>query len=157
MFERLTTRSPFAEVVTSALEEARRRGDRRMGTEHLLLGLLRHPPTATAVGVDLDAARAALDDLDHAALRSIGIDTDRVPALADLPRRHPPITISAVTSGSRTALRHAVDSTGTRTRHLAPRYLLIELLDRESPDPVVELIDHLGVDRTAVRARLSPG
>jgi hypothetical protein len=157
VFEKLTTRSPFAEVVAGALEEARRRGDRRMGTEHLLLGLLRHPPTATALGVHLDVARAALDDLDHAALRAIGIDTDAIPGLAELPRRHPPITISAVTSGSRTALRHAVDSTGSRTRHLAPRHLLTTLLDREHPDPVVALIDRLGVDRAATRARLGAG
>lgn len=157
MFERLSARTPFGAVVTGALEEARRRGDRRMGTEHLLLGLLRHPPTAHALGVDLDTARAALDDLDHAALRAIGIDTRRLPDLTGLPRHHPPVSVSAVTSGSRTALRRAVDATSTRTRQQAPRHLLTTLLDREPPDPVLALLDRLGVDRAGVRARLGQG
>ncbi|MFC6085123.1 Clp protease N-terminal domain-containing protein, partial [Sphaerisporangium aureirubrum] len=68
--------SPFVTVVKAALDEARRRGSRRMGTEHLLLGLLRLPasPAARALGVDLAEARSTLDALDRAALRAIGID-----------------------------------------------------------------------------------
>jgi ATP-dependent Clp protease ATP-binding subunit ClpA len=155
--DRLLSRSPFAEVVTSALDEARRRGDRRMGTEHLLLGLLRDPGSAPAraLGVELDAARTALDDLDAAALRSIGIDLRHVEGLADLPRRHPPLTVAALTSGARTVVRTAVDATTARTRPTAPRHLLLALLDRTRPDPVAELVDRLGVDRAAVRKRLA--
>jgi ATP-dependent Clp protease ATP-binding subunit ClpA len=156
VFDRLLTRSPFAEVVTAALDEARRRGDRRMGTEHLLLGLLRDPGSepARALGVDLPAARHALDELELAALRTVGIDPGRVRGLAELPRRHPPLTVAALTTGARTVVRLAVDGTTARTRGSAPRHLLLALLDRGRPDPVAELVDHLGVDRDAVRARL---
>jgi hypothetical protein len=51
-----------------AREEARRRGDRKVGTEHLLLGLLREPVLAQALGCDLQTARDALAALDHDAL-----------------------------------------------------------------------------------------
>jgi ATP-dependent Clp protease ATP-binding subunit ClpA len=159
MFDRVLTRSPFAEVVSAALDEARHRGDRRIGTEHLLLGLLRDPGStpARALGVDLTTARAALDDLELAALRSIGIDPGRIRGLAGLPRRHPPLTVAALTSGGRAAVRRAVDATTVRTRDTAPRHLLLALLDRTRPDPVATLIAQLGIDPAAVRERLAPG
>jgi ATP-dependent Clp protease ATP-binding subunit ClpA len=157
VFDRLLTRSPFARVVGAALDEARERGDRRMGTEHLLLGLLGDPGSeaALALGVDLRSARAALDELELDALRTIGIDPGRIRGLAELPRRHPPLTVAALTTGARTVVRLAVDSTTARTRGTAPRHLLLALLDRARPDPVAELVDHLGVDRDAVRVRLA--
>jgi ATP-dependent Clp protease ATP-binding subunit ClpA len=157
VFDRLLTRSPFARVVSAALDEARERGDRRMGTEHLLLGLLGDPASeaARALGVDLRDARAALDELELDALRTIGIDPGRVRGLAELPRQHPPLTVAALTTGARTVVRLAVDATTARTRGTAPRHLLLALLDRGRPDPVAELVDHLGVDRDAVRAQLA--
>jgi hypothetical protein len=68
-----------------AREEARRRGDRKVGTEHLILGLLREPLLAQALGCDLQTARDALDAIDQDALAAVGIgasvqrttDTDR--------------------------------------------------------------------------------
>ncbi|WP_045878779.1 Clp protease N-terminal domain-containing protein [Pseudofrankia sp. DC12] len=64
------------EVIGSAVAEARLRGDRRIGTEHLLLGVLRHPDTdaARALAVDLADARGALAALDREALAVLGID-----------------------------------------------------------------------------------
>ena len=53
-----------------AREEARRRGDRRVGTEHLVLGLLREPDIAQVLGCDLGAAREALDTMDRRLGRS---------------------------------------------------------------------------------------
>ena len=49
-------------VVLDAAEEARRRGDRRIGSDHLLLALLKDEDsvTARALGVDLPTARGAL-------------------------------------------------------------------------------------------------
>ena len=44
-----------------AREEARRGGDRKVGTEHLILGLLREPVLARALGCDLQTARDALE------------------------------------------------------------------------------------------------
>jgi Clp amino terminal domain, pathogenicity island component len=56
-----------------ASEEARRGGDRRVGTEHLILGLLREPAVAQALGCDLRTARDTLDAMDHNALAAVGI------------------------------------------------------------------------------------
>ena len=148
-------KSPFAAVVTAALEEARRRGDRRLGTEHLLLGLLHTPgsPPARALGVDLDTARAALDALDHAALAAIGFEIGDLPA-ASAPRNHPPVALSALSSHARSTLDRAVKATTVRSRSAAPSHLLRALLACEHPDPVRQLLAQLGLDRSSVGARL---
>ena len=57
-----------------AREEARRRGNRRVGSEDLVLGLLREPDVAQLLGCDLGTAREALDAMDRDALVAIGID-----------------------------------------------------------------------------------
>jgi len=63
-------------VLTSATQEARRLGDRRLGTDHLLLGLLHDEdfPAAKALGVSLADARTASEALDRAALVAVGIE-----------------------------------------------------------------------------------
>jgi hypothetical protein len=73
--------------------EARRRGDRRAGTEHLVLGLLGDPAIESVLGVSLQRARDALDSLDRDALDAggigvFGIDTPPL-AMREL-RRDPP-------------------------------------------------------------------
>jgi len=142
--------SPFAVVVKAALEETRRRGDRRLGTEHLFLGLLHEEVAARAIDVDLPAARDALDRLDRAALAAIGINLGDIPVGRVVPaRKRPPLTSTA-----RAALGTAVRMSRVRTRHLSPLYLLVTLLDLTHPDPVADLLDELGVDRAAVRARV---
>ena len=95
-------------VLTSAAEEARRRGDRRLGTDHLLLGLLHDPHSrvAQALGVDLDSARAASDALDRAALAAVGVN------VAHLGRKCPrPMWVHVgslvTTSGAREILQNA--------------------------------------------------
>jgi ATP-dependent Clp protease ATP-binding subunit ClpA len=142
--------SPFVVVVKAAQEEARQRGDRRLGTEHLFLGLLHEPSTARIVGVDLDAARGALDALDHAALVSIGIDLGGSrPARVVPARKRPPLT-----SNARAALNKAVKASRVRTRHLGPVYLLLALLDLGRPDPVADLVGQLGLDPAELRDRI---
>ncbi|MFE3455362.1 Clp protease N-terminal domain-containing protein [Nonomuraea sp. NPDC059194] len=149
-------KSPFAVAIKAAMDEARQRGDRRMGTEHLLLGLLRDPSgsPARALGVDVAVARAALDALDAAALRAIGIDVGQAPQAR--PRKHPPVPGTALTTSARAAINQAVKSTRRRDRDAeGPGQLLLALLAQDRPDPVAELIDELHVDRAAVRARLA--
>src|ERR1017187_4536118 len=48
----------------AAREGARSRGDRRVGTDHLLLGLLRDPEIETVMHVTLESAREAPYSLD---------------------------------------------------------------------------------------------
>jgi ATP-dependent Clp protease ATP-binding subunit ClpA len=93
MFERFTHSARA--VVIDAQEEARRLKHQRIGSEHLLLAMLRTDGGAatllSAEGITLEGVEAAIDRLvgagpgalgaeDAAALRAIGIDLDEVRA-----------------------------------------------------------------------------
>ena len=75
----MTTESVAPEVLhvwavyLQGSEEARRRGDRRTGTDHLLLALLEDPSIEVVSGVSLQQARQALESLDHEALGALGL------------------------------------------------------------------------------------
>ncbi len=132
-----------------ARDEARRRGDAKIGTEHLLLALLRDPESARFVGCDLEAARAALDALDRDALAAVG--------LGGLPDAPP---VSGRLAG-RLPLTPAAKSTLLRAGRLAararfqPRHLLLAVVDAQQPDRAAELLTALGIDPASVRARMS--
>ncbi len=75
MFERFTTRARQAVVL--AQEEARRLQHNYIGTEHVLLGLLREPESVAGralarLGVSLDGTRAAVEEI-------IGVGTMAAP------------------------------------------------------------------------------
>ncbi len=145
-----------------AANEARRRGDRKVGTEHLLLGLLREPPLAQALQTDLQSARATLEAMDREALGAIiGTPLDGAPAPIDTPDGPAPRpTLREVmrqrmllTPVAKTAME--VSSRDLRRgRVVEARQLLLELLALERPDPVAALLDSLGVDRIGARERL---
>ncbi|WP_329457654.1 Clp protease N-terminal domain-containing protein [Streptomyces sp. NBC_01497] len=152
MFEQFAGRARA--VVTDALEEARRRGDRRIGTEHLLLGALRHQDETAVAGLGLDAgaAREALKEMDLAALDAVGIDARGVerPAVP-VSRKRTPFTSAAksVLAGASSEVR------AQGARRITPAHLLLALLELRAPDPAAEALTHLGVDRDVVRARLT--
>jgi len=142
-------------VMTSATAEARRRGDRRLGTDHLLLGLLHDAdsPAAKALGVSLADARAAVDRLDAAALAAVGVQAETLWAAPPAPfgRRLPPLT-----SGAREVVKRALDEAHpARTGRIDTAHFLLALLSLRRPDPAAELLDALGVARAAVRQRLA--
>ncbi|WP_406045391.1 hypothetical protein OG799_13500 [Micromonospora sp. NBC_00898] len=151
MFEHFAAGARTA--VTAALEEARHRGDRRLGTEHLLLGVLhaRELDPLGELGLDLPRARAALAALDVAALAAIGIDVHGVErAPTPLSAKRTPFT-----SAARTALRRAVGVTREQgSRRIRPAHLLLAILECAPPDPAAEVVQELGVDPAVVRARL---
>ncbi|MET1071690.1 MAG: Clp protease N-terminal domain-containing protein [Umezawaea sp.] len=149
------TTSPHRLVVAAAFDEARGRGDRRVGTEHLLLGLLRDPDAAEAFGVDLATARAALEESDREALGALGIHLGAVDHVT--PPKHPSIPASALTSAARAVLARGAARTTLTIGSAGPTRLAVALLDRPRPDPAAELLLRLGVDRTAVRTRLEAG
>lgn len=142
-------------VISFAAEEAKRRGDGRIGTEHLLLALLHdaQSETACALGVDLESARAALDTMDREALVAIGIDVAQVGSpMPVVTGRRPPFT-----SGARAALHRAVlEARAAKARHILARHLLAGLLSCHRVDPAAELLAAVGVDPADVRARLRP-
>ena len=164
---------PWATAVY-AREEARRRGSRRVGTEDVVLGLLREPDVAQLLGCDLDTAREALDAMDRDALVAIGIDR---------PLDAPPVPTREPALGGRRAIvkavltdhlpmtpvaKRAMEEAGKDRRHRhgsgapwdpSPRWsrerVLIALLSLAPPDPAAALLDALKVNRDEVSTRLS--
>jgi ATP-dependent Clp protease ATP-binding subunit ClpA len=141
-------------VLASATEEASRRGDSRLGTDHLLLGLLHEEdsPAAKALGVSLADARAASDALDVAALAAVGIQVKTLGSGPPAPpgRRFPPLT-----SGARAVFKRAIDEARpVKSGRIDATHFLLALLSLRRPDPAAELLDALGVDPAAVRERL---
>ena len=126
-------------------EEVVRRGDRRVGTDHLLLGLLHDKDVADALGVDVERARAVDGDLDQAALAAIGVDLgDDLPSARIRARvGHIPLT-----SAARAAIGRAGGvADAERVRRIEPRHLLAALREREEPDPAAALLAVLGLER----------
>jgi len=143
-----------------AREEARRRGDRRVGTDHLLLSLLHDPAIVSALGVSLEQAREASEQLDRDALASLGLAASPgAPALAMHPVPARPtlravlrdrLPMSPAAKGTLVAAAHT-----KRKNRVTAQDVLICLLGNEHPDPAADLFSALIVDADAVRARLS--
>jgi ATP-dependent Clp protease ATP-binding subunit ClpA len=162
----MTTDSAVPEVLhvwaiyMRASEEARRRGDRRTGTDHILLGLLEDPSIEVVLGVSLQQARQALESLDQEALGALGMGsgTDAPP----LPMRGVPKkpTIRAVmkkdrlrmTPAAKRVLEEAVKPMRRKTQVTAQQ-VLAQILTLEPPDPAAALLGALGVNTSEVRRR----
>ncbi len=154
VFNRFTAEARRA--VTAAADEADRRGDQRIGTEHLLLALIADPRSQAhaALGVDVADARAALDRLDIEALAAVGIIVETAPTPVPserLPRGGARFSAAAkgVMAGS---LRAAVTE---KSKVIESRHLLLAVLSCPTPDPAADLLAALAVDPAQVRARLA--
>jgi ATP-dependent Clp protease ATP-binding subunit ClpA len=149
MFEQFT--HDTRRIVGYAMEEARSLGDKRMGTEHLLLGTLHERGPSEALGVSLEDARRAAARLDAAALKAIGFDSKDL-TRAEMPTRgrKPPFS-SGAKEVMAAMLKSAVDQ---KSRKITASSLVVSLLDRGEHDPVTALLQELRVDRAAVRDRL---
>ncbi|WP_280391393.1 Clp protease N-terminal domain-containing protein [Nocardia brasiliensis] len=158
MWDRIAKSTRLGAVLDAALREAAQQGAGRVGTDHLLLGLLNEPGSvpARALAVTTGQARTALDLLDHTALAALGLDLDlhAIPAPSLRPGRMP-LSRNGVTSNAWTALRRAVDATGIKTRHQAPNHLLRALLSLPPPDPANQLLTQLGIDPATTLERLT--
>jgi len=142
-------------LLAAATEEARRRGDRRLGTEHLVLGLLHDggSEAARALGVPLADARAKSGALDLAALAAVGVEVEPLGqgTASSSARRLLPLS-----SGARAALKRATaEARACRSERVDATHLLLALLARQRPDPAAELLGALGVDPAQVRKRLA--
>lgn len=150
-------------IYLRASEEARRRGDRRTGTDHILLTLFEDPSIEVVLGVSLEQARQALESLDREALGALGLgsgtDTDAPP----LPTRALPKkpTIRAViekdrprlTPAAKKVLQEAVKPNRRKTQVTAQQ-VLAQILTLQPPDPAAVLLSALGVNTSEVRRRL---
>ena len=141
----------FGATYYDARNEAVRRGDRTIGTEHLVLALLTDPasPAATALGCDLDSARRALDALDSQALAAIGVQPGITagPVAVRAPGR---LRLTPAAKAVITGIRDA-----RKSREASLGIVLNALLDLPRPDPAAELLAALGVDASAVRERFA--
>jgi hypothetical protein len=163
----VTTESVVPEVLHAwaiylwATEEARRRGDRRTGTDHVLLALLEDPSIEVVLGVSLQQAREALESLDREALGALGLGsgTDAPP----LPMRAVPKkpTIRDIMRKDRLRMTPAAKKVleeaskpNRRRLQITAQQVLAQILTLQPPDPAAVLLDALGVDRAAARQRL---
>ena len=148
-------------IYLQAGEEARRRGDRRTGTDHILLALFEDPSIEVVLGVSLQQAREALESLDHEALGALGLGsgTDAPP----LPMRAVPKkpTIRDVMRKDRLRMTPAAKKVleeaskpNRRRLYVTAQQVLAQILTLQPPDPAAVLLDALGVDRAAARQRL---
>ena len=163
----MTTESVVPEVLhvwaiyLQASEEARRRGDRRTGTAHILLALLEEPSIEVVLSVSLQQARQALDSLDQEALGALGMgsgtDAPELPMHA-VPKK-PRIRDVAqkdrlrMTPAAKKVLEDAVKPNRRKTQVTAQQ-VLAEILTLQPPDPAAVLLGALGVNTSEVRRRL---
>jgi hypothetical protein len=148
-------------VYLRASEEARRRGARRTGTEHLLLAVLEDPSAEAALGVSLQQARQALDSLDHQALGALGLrpgaDAPALPMRA-VPRKPRFRDVATkdhlrMTPAAKKLLEDAVRPNRRKLRVTAQQ-VLAQILTLQPPDPAAVLLGALGVNTPEARRRL---
>ncbi len=148
-------------IYMQASEEARRQGDRRTGTDHILLALLADPSTEAVLGVNLQQARQALESLDHEALGALGLGakTD-IPALPmhAVPKKPRLRDIAQkdrlrMTPAAKRVLEEAVKPNRRKTQVTAQQ-VLAQILTLQPPDPAAALLSALGVNTSEVRSRL---
>ncbi|HXW78768.1 MAG TPA: Clp protease N-terminal domain-containing protein [Acidimicrobiales bacterium] len=148
-------------IYLQASEEARRRGDRRTGTDHILLALLEDPSIELPLGVNLQQARQALESLDLQALGALGFGpgTDapelpmravpKKPRLRDIVQKDRP----RPTPAAKKVLQDAVKPNRRKSRVTAQQ-VLAQILTLGPPDPATALLGALGVNKSEVRGQL---
>ena len=163
----MTTESVAPEVLHAwaiylqASEEARRRGDRRTGTDHVLLALFEDPSIEVVLGVSLQQAREALESLDHEALGAVGLgsgtDAPLLPmrAVPKKPRIRDIVQKDRLrmTPAAKKVLEAAVKP-NRRKLQVAAQQVLAQILALQPPDPAAVLLGALDVDTPEVRRRL---
>lgn len=135
MFEQFAAQA--RQAMHRAVEESGRRGDRKVSTDHLLIGILHDSAITTEVGASLEAARCAADGLDREALTAIGVDAAAFGSLKSAAGgARPPFTPGAKAVLKRT-LAHAATE---KSRRIETRHMLQALRERRAPDPAAELL-----------------
>jgi len=170
VFERFepTARQAFID----ARDEARRAGRDRIGSEHVLLGLLAEPGAAAdaliAAGLDLESLRARLPrgshqapaGLDAEGLASVGIDLDAVRRATDAAFGPGALDRAAVPGASRLPIADDARAGLARAvrqaqqlgqRQISSGHMLLGLIDQRR-NGALTLLTQSGVDISALRA-----
>ena len=163
----MTTESVVPEVLhpwtiyMRASEEARRRGDRRTGTDHLLLALLADPSIEVVLGVTLQQGRQAHESLDHEALGALGLTSgDDAPELPmrTVPKKPRLRDVAQkdrlrMTPAAKKVLQESVKP-NRRKSQVTAQQVLAQILTLQPPDPAAVLLGALGVNASEVLRRL---
>jgi ATP-dependent Clp protease ATP-binding subunit ClpA len=168
----MTTESLVSEVLhvwavyMQASEEARRRGDRRTGTDHLLLALLEDPSVEAVLGATQQQARDALESLDRQALEALGLVTGTEAPSPSLSMRAVPKRPRIrdvmkkdrlrMTPAAKNVLETAVKPNRLKSQVTAQQ-VLAQILALQPPDPAAVLLGALGVKASDVLRRLDAG
>ena len=148
-------------IYLRASEEARRRGDRRTGTDHVLLALLEDPSIEAVLGVSLQQARQAHESLDQEALSALGLgsSTDAPPLPMRAVPKKPTIRDIAkkdrlrMTPAAKKVLEEAARP-NRRKLQITAQQVLAQVLTLQPPDPAAVLLGALSVNTSEVRRRL---
>jgi hypothetical protein len=148
-------------IFLRASEEARRRGDRRTGTDHTLLALLEDPSIEAVVGVSLQQARQALDSLDHEALGTLGLSSGADAPLLQMRAVPKKPRIRDIAQKDRLRMTPAAkklleDASKPNRRRLqiTAQQLLVQILNLQPPDPGAVLLAALDVNASEVLRRV---
>ncbi len=148
-------------ICLRASEEARRRGDRRTGTDHLLLALLEYPSIEAVLGVTVQQARQAHESLDHEALVAVGLGSaaDAPPLPMRAVPKKPRIRDIAREDRLRMApaakkVLEEASKPNRRRLQITAQQVLGQILTLQPPDPAAVLLGALGVNTSEVRHRL---
>lgn len=148
MFERFTKEAKAA--VTAAQTEAAERLDNRIGSEHLLIGVLETSPDVTEM-LTVEQAREALVAMDVSALEAVGISLEAVVTGQEPKRkRHIPFTGSAK-SVLENSLREAISA---GDRKIEGHHILLAITTLPAQDRAVRLIKECGVSSPELRSAL---
>ena len=149
-------------IYLQAGEEARRRGDRRTGTDHILLALFEDPSIEAVLGVSLQQARRAQESLDQEALGTLGLgsgaDAPELPMRA-VPKKPRFRDVAKkdrlrMTPVAKKMLEQAYKPKGHRKLQVTGPEVLAQILALQPPDPAAVLLGALGVDASEVLRRL---
>lgn len=153
-------RSRFTEgavrCVHTAVQLAESRDDKRIGTEHLLLGVMgsRSPVVDRIIDVmAIDQVRllSILEDFDEGALADVGIEATAIDATSGLDwtrrRRHRPFTRAA----KDTLSESLEEAKLLRHRHLGPEHILLALSSLPDHDITQRILAATGWERTSLR------
>ena len=149
-------------IYLQASEEARRRGDRRTGTDHILLALWEDPSIEVVLGVSLQQARQALDSLDREALGALGLGSGadapplpmhavpKKPTLKDIIMQKDRLRMTPAAK----KVLEAASKPNRRKLQVTGQQVLAQILTLQPPDPAAVLLGALGVNTSEVRRRL---
>ncbi len=138
MFERLTARS--RKVVVRSQEEAQRLGHNYIGTEHLLLGILREDDGVAARA--LNSLNVTLSEVRRRVESMVGRGEGETGAQAPFTPRSKKVL--------ELALREALQ---LRHNYIGTEHILLGLL-KESDGVAVRILSNLGADPDAVRSEI---